>query len=377
MSYTFRLRLNRSFSPTVNTDATEINIAVPEPGISMFLRAAAPLGSTLKNAKQWVLIGEGYHSETDALRAGERYQDAITIALAKVQLGADFGYRSPKSAFTPFGLQRFKFIDRSRDHRVRLICRYMRRALGNCIGLLEHIENATFNVPNSPWRSHFLAYLREHRDKELPGRELKIRNNTHGLVAYPSTEQPVFVEVENFDKSLIVLVPLDRFEKAFVASIALNHMLTDEERVAFSLFNASFFQSTADARFLLLVMAVEVLIDRLDESPDARQKIVGFIADINNSSIDKEDKESLTEHLRNLQRESIGKAGRRLVKDRLGGRTYQNRLAHKFFTEIYKLRSRLVHGDEPFPTFQEVNVMAAPTQEFVSDLLTAPFLENP
>jgi len=88
MSYTFRLRLNRSLSPTLNTDAPELKIAVQEQGISLFLRAISPLGSTLKNAKQWVLAGEGYQSESDALRAGERFQDALTIACAKVQLGA-------------------------------------------------------------------------------------------------------------------------------------------------------------------------------------------------------------------------------------------------------------------------------------------------
>jgi hypothetical protein len=380
MSYTFRLRLNRSFSPTLNTDAPELKIAVQEQGISLFLRAVLPIGSTLKNAKQWVLVGEGYQSESDALRAGERFQDALTIACAKVQFGADIGFRSPKSAFSPQGLQSFfgeKFIDRWRAKSIRSICRYMRRRLVNCIGLLENIENSTFNVPNSPWRRHFLAFLREHKDKELLGRELKIRNNTHGLVAYPSTEQPVFVEVENFDKSLVVLMPLDRFEKAFAAAIALNHMLTERERVAFSLFNASFFQSTADGRFLLLVMAVEVLIDPSDESPDVGQKIEEFITDVNNTSIDEEDKELLAERLGYLRRESIGKAGRRLVKDRLGGRIYENKPAHKFFTEIYKLRSRLVHGLAPFPTFQEVNAIAASTQGFVSDLLTAPFLENP
>jgi hypothetical protein len=225
-----------------------------------------------------------------------------------------------------------------------------------------------------------LAFLREHKDKELLGRELKIRNNTHGLIAYPSTEQPVFVALENFDKSFVVLLPLDRLEQAFAAAIAVNHILTDRERVAFSLFNASFFQSTAEGRFLLLVMAVEVLIDPSDESPEVRQKIEEFITDLDNSTIDEEDKESLAERLGYLRRESIGKAGRRLVKDRLAGRIYENKPAHKFFTESYKLRSQLVHGHEPFPTFQEVNIKAALTQEFVSDLLTAPFYfapENP
>jgi hypothetical protein len=63
MSYTFRLRLNRSpsFSLTVNTDAPELTITVAEQDISLSLRAASPLGSTLKNAKQWVLVGQGYH----------------------------------------------------------------------------------------------------------------------------------------------------------------------------------------------------------------------------------------------------------------------------------------------------------------------------
>ena len=136
MSYTFRLRLNRSLSPTLNTDAPELKIAVQEQGISLFLRAISPLGSTLKNAKQWVLAGEGYQSESDALRAGERFQDALTIACAKVQLGADIGLRSPKSAFTPQGLQRFfgeKFIDRQRAKSIRSICRYARRPLVHCI----------------------------------------------------------------------------------------------------------------------------------------------------------------------------------------------------------------------------------------------------
>jgi hypothetical protein len=113
-----------------------------------------------------------------------------------------------------------------------------------------------FKVPDSPWRPQFLAFLREHRDKELLRRDLRIRNNTHGLVAYPSPERPIFVEVDA-SQSVLFLIPLDWFETVFATSIAQNYRLTEQERVAFSLFNASFFQSSADGRFLLLMMAVE------------------------------------------------------------------------------------------------------------------------
>lgn len=126
----------------------------------------------------------------------------------------------------------------------------------------------------------------------------------------------------------------------------------------------------------MLMMAVEVLIDPFGEPPEVKQKVENLISDVNAARMDKEDKDYLAERLGYLRSESIGRAGRRLVRDRLGQRTYAGKYASKFFTEAYKLRSRLVHGLQPFPTFQEVNLMAAPTQGFVSDLLTAPFLGN-
>jgi hypothetical protein len=212
----------------------------------------------------------------------------------------------------------------------------------------------------------------ERRKRERLGHKVLVLNNTHGLTAFRSDSQPTFVAMEG--ASILVRVNLESFKEALSISIALNHKLEDRERVAFTLFNASFFQTTADSRFLLLVMAVEALVDQLSESPQVIHSIQNFMNQINSSSIGDDDKEVLVERLCYLQRESIGRAARRLVKERLGERIYEGKPALKFFKEIYDMRSRLVHGSSSFPTFREVNAIAAPTQAFVSDLLTAPFV---
>ena len=75
--------------------------------------------------------------------------------------------------------------------------------------------------------------------------------------------------------------------------------------------------------------------------------------------------------------DSIGAAGRQLVRERLGERTYGDPIkepAAKFFTDCYDLRSRLTHGHPPQPTFNEVNGRTAGLELMVSDLLSGELL---
>lgn len=91
----------------------------------------------------------------------------------------------------------------------------------------------------------------ERRKKGRLGHKVLVLNNTHGLTAYPSDSQPIFVAMEG--ASILIRANLESFKEALSTSIVLNHKLENRERVAFALFNASFFQTTADSRFLLLV----------------------------------------------------------------------------------------------------------------------------
>jgi len=311
MSYTFRIRVNRAPSNTIETEQSQIALPDPAPGISLSLRASSP-GKSLKDAERWVLIGKGYKTEAEASEAGARMQDAFMLALARVRLGADFGYRVPGGTITKDGL--------------------------------------------------------EHFGRRLDGRVL---NDVHGLSVYRSDPKPRFMEVR---VKALIGKNYDFFTSTLTRAVALRHPLTDRERVCFHLFAASFFQPTADSRFLLLVMAVEALIEPTCKSTEAVAYVDGFIKQVADSDLQEGEKKSLIGSLRWLRDESINQAGRRLATERLNGQVYDGESAASFFSHVYDLRSALVHGTPP--AYEDISHIVAPLEIFVSDLLAGPLMER-
>jgi hypothetical protein len=195
--YSFRIRINRSNRNYIDSDLTEVRIPSRDAGLALFLRSAIH-EKPIKEAEQLVLAGEGFISEEAAAEAGQRFEEVFMIALAKGRIGADFGDRAPKSFFTEHGLK------------------------------------ALFQ----------------------PGERLT-RNNVHGLMVYPSEPKTQFVAWG--PHSLLRGITVETFHADFGAAALQNRKLTDRERIAFVLFNSSFFQPGADARFLLLTMAIRSL----------------------------------------------------------------------------------------------------------------------
>jgi hypothetical protein len=202
----------------------------------------------------------------------------------------------------------------------------------------------------------------------VPGERLT-RSNVHGLLVYPSEPKTQFVALGS--PSLMTGMTIETFHAEFGAAAERNRKLTDRERIAFVLFNSSFFQPGADARFLLLTMAIEALIEPAQKSSEAMQQVDGFIEQTKESAVQRSEKDSLIGSLKWLRDESITKAGQRLAREKLGDKCYEGRSAPDYFANIYPIRSRLVHGNVPFPTFEEINKVAAQLEVFVSDLLTA------
>jgi hypothetical protein len=179
------------------------------------------------------------------------------IALAKGRIGADFGYRAPKNSFTQHGLRAF--------------------------------------FP--------------------PGERVSL-NNVHGLMVYPSEPKPQFVAYGPL--SLNRGVTVEAFHAEFFVAEERSRKLTDRERLAFVLFNSSFFQPGADARFLLLTMAIEALIEPAQKSSKAIQLVDGFIKQTKESAVQRSEKDSLIGSLKWLRDEYISKAGQRLAKEKIG-----------------------------------------------------------
>jgi hypothetical protein len=309
-TYAFRFRVNRSPGHTLNTEATRIDYPVEQPGISLSLRASsADLKETINKAARWVLIGEGYRSESEARTAATQFQDSFMLALAKVRLGVDAGERGGKFFLTEYGEQFYT-------------AQYGRRVL----------------------------------------------NDVHGLTAYSLIPQPAFL---THDVNTLIGKPIADFDQSFSALIARPPQLGSRERLALSLFHASFFQPTADTRFLLLVMTIEALIVPQEKSPAAVAHIDAFMATIKDSSLPDVEKTSLLGSMRHVRNQSISQAGQQLVTTLLGRKTYQGKVPHKFFSQVYGLRSDLVHGNSAPPTFEEIANIVSDLEFFVSDLLTA------
>ncbi len=304
MSYSFRLRFNTCDKVKFPFEERTIPILNSEK-IKISLQSNHA-ECNIKDSTQLVLKGEGYTTSEEAQIAGEISRDQITLAFAKLRFPADFGDRAAKGHWTHYGLK------------------MLEREVGT-----------------------------------------RVLNDLHGLQVYESAINPKFAK---FSATAFITksreVSFEVFEKAFSIEGSLN----EKKRLAFELFSASSFTDYVDARFMLLMMALETLVEQ-NERPDEEQKLIDLLVEtVSKSQI--RNREALIGGLNNMRNESIGSAGRRLAINLKA--TYLNKSATAFFTLCYNLRSKLVHGLIPRPTFDEVGTVCGALETFVADIICYP-----
>ncbi len=312
--YSFRIRFNRSPTDTIDSAASKLSMPVIDERLSIILQARQD-DLPIRDSDQLAIVGSGYQTADKANIGGSRLQDALMVALARVRVGADFGHRAAKGMFTNHGL---KWVE-------------------------EQIGKRTLN-------------------------------NIHGLMVFQSEPKPRFAST---NAQITRRASPEVFMNAFTQAITLQPQIANRDLLAYTLFNASFFQPTTDSRFLLLIMSIEALLEPAFRSTDTQNHVRSLIEQTTSSSLPDEERNSILGSLHWLLKESINQAGKRLTNERLGGRVYGDRAATKFFSHCYQLRSKLVHGKPPVPTFEEIGVVAATLEVFVSDLLTGPILGYP
>src|SRR5512133_2672182 len=99
--YGFRVRCNLGADMKIDSDDREWVLATEEVhGERVVLR---PIGedATLGDARRLSLVGSPYASEYDAKTAGQRWTSILARALARMNLGTDFGDRGPARGWTP------------------------------------------------------------------------------------------------------------------------------------------------------------------------------------------------------------------------------------------------------------------------------------
>jgi hypothetical protein len=164
----------------------------------------------IKEASALAVRGEGAGSAEEATHLGERWRDALETAFARLGVGADFGERGPRSFLSEAGMR-----------------------------WMEH----QFGVP-------------------------RVLNDEPGLSVFTLHPPPFFVAgsgagMRSVDEA--------KTKAAITVAFASGPHHTPAQRLAFDLYSASFFQPAADARLLMLMMAIETMLDIQDRDKAARE----------------------------------------------------------------------------------------------------------
>ena len=314
MDYSFRIRFNRSPTDAIQTELNELVLPTIGSMPSVVLRARQD-DLKICDSDQLSVVGSGYAYPQDAEVAGREVKKALMVAFAKVRVGVDFGDRAVKGMFTEHGL---KWVEQQ----------ISQRAL----------------------------------------------NNVHGLMVFETFPKPRFAST---NARMTRGTTPESFISAYKKSLDVSPAISENEELSYSLFNASFFQPTDDSRFLLLIMAIEALIKPELRSEKSIAHVDSMILQTRDVVLPEQEKNSMLGTLRWLRVESINQAGRRIVSGRLGNRTYLEMTAANFFSHCYQIRSNLIHGNIPIPTFEQIGGVAATLEVFVSELLTIPVIGCP
>jgi hypothetical protein len=268
--------------------------------------------SSIKQSNHLIIKSSGWSSEAEASVAAEKYLNIFRVCFAKLRLGVDYGRNLPKSMFTKYGL----------------------------------------------------AWLTQQTGHE------RILNDIYGSMVYETNPTPRFVTMQ---ADAVIGKPREQLIRAFDFALQQPIQLSSREQLSIDVFNASFFQKSEDVRFLLLVMAIEALLESEPRSANALghvEKLIGITEESKELTIT--EKESLLGSLRWLKNQSINYQGRKIAKDRLGSKLYSGKTPEDFFSYCYHIRSRLVHGDISDPMTKEIRSVVATLEVFVSDLLAGP-----
>lgn len=305
MTYMFRVRFK--VGRTTRIDAKVDELVLNETGgVRVFLRSLTA-GQLVSDAEELALRGEGYATDAQAVTEGNRWIGALILGMISEFVGIDFGNRSPAGWFSPAGLE-------------------------------------LFSASNPDLRPY---------------------NDIAGLLVAPQSPEPVFIRVQ---ASAIA----GKNGDAIAAHIreAFSQQVGPDERslLACEMYAASHLMPSEDSRFLMLMIAVEALIEAGTRPPAQVQAIDALAGHVAALELSEEERGSLRQTLAGLKTESINSAGKRLAAT-LGDGKYGGKPPKPFFVDCYGVRSSLVHGNLGRANAETIRGLIGPLEHLVRDLV--------
>jgi hypothetical protein len=315
MDFTVRIRFRLPSADRMGGNESEMTLSSTE-SLNITLKAANGPPTTICQSEWLILEGSGWSSEISAREAAGRLTDALRRSLARHHMGADLGELSTPQCF---------FFD----------------------SYVNSLEIAA-------------------------GR--RTLADVHGAMVFPTEPRPLFARLN--PPRMYRTLSEEGWRESFLAALDFRYPLTSRERTAFDLYSiAHAVAATVHARFAILFTAIESMIEPAPR-PDAVVEHVNALIDITrNVNLPNDERRDLLGSLAWLRGHSIRRNGRRFVRDRLADRRYNETNADGFFDDCYTLRSRLVHGVQPFPTREEVSTLVGELDRMVGDLLAGALTE--
>jgi hypothetical protein len=257
----------------------------------------------------WEFRSSGYKNEETAERAGEHFQNILIYRCVKQQTGIDIGKRGSKGLVTNAGLELFER-------------QFERRCL----------------------------------------------NDVDGLSIFETeSEDPAFISING---RVATMKTSEKLQEELNEASQEQEKPSRKQQTAIELFNASFFETSMPARFVLLITSIEVLFKRparKDEGLAHAQKLVELTKC--NTNIPENERASMLGSVCRLKQESISQAGTNYVKSKMGKKEYMEIESGNFFKTCYSLRSDFVHGSIKEKTWNNMGRYVNELEKLVSDLL--------
>ena len=252
-----------------------------------------------------IIKGSGFKSEEESRSIGEKIKTAILLASAKLRIGIDVGKDK-----TNFYLGK--------------IVKEKAKESGYC--LIEDI---------------------------------------HGLCVYPEDMPIKFV---SGGVSVNIGTPDSMFIKEMINAFSLiNDNFQEKQHLSLELYNLSHFESSLRTQLLILVSAVECLVNRGPKSND----IINYINELiecTKKNYEGSEKDGLVSRLGELKRDSISESCNKLVEDYLGKESM------KFLNKCYEIRSKISHEGK-IPKEVDLGIDVPELDKLVSQLITK-IIEN-
>jgi hypothetical protein len=277
--------------------------------VDVVVKLRAVGSSTIGDSKWLALYGERYSSEDEAASAGNHWRDAFERALAAFRVAADFGERNTDGWLHP-----------------RMLA----------------IASEASGGP--------------------------VLNDVHGLMVIPADQN-----VSLFRGSASGFATQSVEALRLTLASGLNRRRHAQQRLAFDLYSAGLMAQSVDAKFLLLIAAVESLMTEFNRAAEVQILVDALVLKVTQATIDAVEKERLTSAVSRLKVASFGQQGTQLALS-LGDREYAGDSAVKFFKRCYRIRGRVTHGSATRPSQEDLTAITGGLTQFVGDLLAGPDL---